>query len=84
MVSLIDAIWSCDFFPAPTAAGPWMETYRVGLKIPSVLMTNSSKKNPVTPLFVNFVVSVHVDAELMARETQEVTHAREFFTAPLL
>ena len=51
-------------------AGPWPETYRVGLKIPSVPLHSSGGVAP-TPLFVNLVVSFRIDAELAASEGAE-------------
>jgi hypothetical protein len=55
-------------------AGPWPETYRVGLKIPSLPRngqpSGSSGAIP-TPLFVNLVVSVTIDPDLFESESRE-------------
>jgi hypothetical protein len=44
--------------------------YRVGLKLPSVPLVEGKTGTP-TPLFVNFVVSVHIDPELAEKEAAD-------------
>ena len=50
--------------------GPWPETYRVGMKVPTV-PKNAPGSTVPSLLFVNLVVSVEIDADLLASETRE-------------
>lgn len=64
------SVCGCDGERVGLAVADCVCRYRVGLKLPSVPLKEGPTGTP-TPLFVNFVVSVHIDAELAEKEAAD-------------